>query len=91
MKSYVWVEDCSIASILVQIVALSLGIGSCWIQIRNRMHNKETTSEKYVQRLLGIPEYVKVESIISIGYPAEEKAGIPKEKLQYNKVRVNKY
>ena len=40
-KSDVWIEDCSIASILVQMVAQSLGLGSCWIQIRNRMHNKE--------------------------------------------------
>src|SRR5689334_18493035 len=29
-KSDVWVEDCSIASILVQMVAESLGLGSCW-------------------------------------------------------------
>src|SRR5574340_493146 len=33
-KSDVWVEDCSIAAILVQMVAQSLGLGSCWIQIR---------------------------------------------------------
>src|SRR3989304_1257735 len=36
-RSDVWVEDCSIASILVQMVAQSIGLGSCWIQIRNRL------------------------------------------------------
>ena len=38
-KSDVWVEDCAIASILVQMVAESLGLGSCWIQIRSRRHD----------------------------------------------------
>lgn len=90
-KSDVWVEDCSIASILVQMVAQSLGLGSCWIQIRNRMHDKNITSESYIQKLLGIPEHVKVESIISVGYPAEERLGIPKEKLLFYKIRMNTY
>jgi len=90
-KSDVWVEDCSIASILVQMAAQSIGLGSCWVQIRNRNHDKNTTSERYIQNLLAIPEHVKVESVISIGYPAEKKAGIPKEKLPGNKIKINTY
>lgn len=31
------------------------------------------------------------ESVISIGYPAEKKVGIPKEKLPVNKMRINTY
>jgi len=90
-RSDVWVEDCSIASILVQMVAQSIGLGSCWIQIRNRLHNKDTTSEEYVQKLLGIPKNMKVESIISLGYPAEKKISVPKEKLPFKKIRMNGY
>ncbi len=30
----VWIEDASIASILIQLAAQSLGLGSCWIQVR---------------------------------------------------------
>ena len=30
----VWVEDCSITAILAQLTAHSMGLGSCWIQIR---------------------------------------------------------
>ena len=55
-KNDVWIEDCSIASILLQLAAQSLGLGSCWIQVRNRFHSKEITSEKFVQQLLKIPE-----------------------------------
>ncbi len=90
-KSDVWVEDCSIASILVQMTALSLGLGSCWIQIRNRKHDERLTAEKYIRKLLGLPRNVKIESIISIGHPGETKAPVAKDKLDYGKVRHNHY
>jgi len=89
--SDVWVEDCSIASILVQMVAQSLGLGSCWIQVRNRAHDEQTSAEQYVQNLLGIPEHVKVESIMAIGYPAETREPVPREKLKVAKIRTGKY
>jgi len=89
--SDVWVEDASIATIFIHLAAVSMGLGSCWIQIRKRMHNSENTSEDYVRRLLGIPENVNVESMVGIGYPAEEKAPHKKESLQYDKVFLNTY
>jgi nitroreductase len=89
--SDVCVEDCSIASILVQMVAQSLGLGSCWVQVRQRDHDAQTTSEQYVQRLLGIPEHIKVESIIAIGYPAEQREPVPREQLKSSKVHVNRF
>jgi len=88
-KSDVWVEDCSIASILVQMVSQSLGLGSCWIQIRNRKFDDQMTSEDYIRKLLNIPSGLKVESIIALGYPAEVKESVPQEKLKYEKVRAN--
>ena len=86
-KSDVWVEDCSIAAILTQLTAQSIGLGSCWIQIRNRMHEEGITSESYIRNLLGLPENLKVECILSLGYPAEKKDGIPKDRLDFNKIR----
>ena len=88
-KSDVWVEDCSIASIVVQIVAQSMELGSCWIQIRNRMFDDKTTSEEYVRSLLKMPGNIRVESIIAMGYPLEEKEPIPIEALDYAKIRFN--
>jgi nitroreductase len=90
-KSDVWVEDCSIAAIILQFVTQSLGLGTCWIQIRNRMHNKSTTSEQYVQKVLNLPPHIKVESIISLGYPAETKKPHPKSSLAYEKIHLNTY
>ena len=37
-RSSPWIEDASIACTYIQLTAESLGLGSCWIQIRNRMH-----------------------------------------------------
>ena len=90
-KSDVWIEDCSIASILVQMVAQSIGLGSCWIQIRNRIYNEDTTSEEYIKDVLNIPGKIKVESIIAIGYPAEKREPVKPEELKYNKIRINGY
>lgn len=90
-RSDVWVEDCSIASILTQMTALSLGLGSCWIQIRKRRHDATCSAEEYIQKLLGLPEHIKVQSIISIGHPAEERAPLSAGELKYSKVRHNHY
>ena len=90
-ESDTWIEDCVIASILVQMVAQSIGLGSCWVQVRNRMFDNQTTSEQYIQRLLQIPEHIKVESMIAIGYPAEKREPLSRADLQDAKVHTNTY
>ncbi len=89
--SDVWVEDASISSVVAHLTAHSLGLGSCWIQIRNRSHSKDQTAEQHVQALLGIPVHIKVEAIIAIGYPAETKAPLAKDTLDYGKILYNGY
>ncbi|MBD3386287.1 NAD(P)H-dependent dehydrogenase/reductase [candidate division KSB1 bacterium] len=90
-KSDVWIEDCSIASILVQMTAQSLGLGSCWIQIRRRQHDEKQSAEAYIQDLLNLPRHIKVESIISIGYAAEERAPLPAEEFLQDKIHHNHF
>ena len=90
-KCDVWIEDASIASILLHLAAESLELGSCWIQIRMRMHDQTKTSQEYVQELLNIPQNLNVESMIAIGYPAESKPPHRKENLPYEKVYYNEY
>ena len=72
--SDVWVEDCSIAMTLMQLEAQALGLGSCWVQIRNRMAQGEAqSSSDFVKALLRVPEQYVVLAILALGYPAEEK------------------
>lgn len=90
-KNDVWIEDCSIASILLQLSAQSLALGSCWVQVRNRNYSENTSTEKYLQGLLQIPENFRVLSIITIGYPEKERAPKPFEELQFEKIRRNRF
>lgn len=84
-KTDVWIEDCSIASIILQLTGCNLGLGSCWIQIRNRMYNQGRSAEDYVRETLNLPEYMKVESIVSFGYPDEVKEPVGKELLDWGR------
>ena len=68
-KSSVWIEDASIASIFIHLAAESMGLGSCWIQIRERMHSEVKSSDDYISDILDIPKHLKVEAMIAIGYP----------------------
>jgi len=90
-KCDVWIEDASIASIFIHLASESLELGSCWIQIRKRMHDQTKTAEQYIRELLSIPENLNVESIIAIGYPAEKKSPHAREDLQYDKVHYDVY
>ncbi len=85
-ESDVWIEDCSIASIILQLAGQSLGLGSCWIQIRRRMHDDSMTSEDYVRSILGLSENIRVESMIAFGYPDEERAPVRVDDLQPGKI-----
>lgn len=87
----VWVEDTAIAGIILQLTAKSLGLGACWIQIRERMHDQDVTSEEYVRKLLSIPEQMRVECMISIGYPEEEKPPKKDEQIAPERVFYNTY
>lgn len=90
-KNDVWIEDCSIASILLQLTAQSLGLGSCWIQIRNRQHSETVSSENYIQQLAGIPQHFRILSIVTIGYSAAQREGKPYEELQFEKIKINQF
>jgi len=85
----VWVEDAAAAAMSAQLAATALELGSCWIQIRLRDHSPEESAEEYVKKILNIPEPYRVDCIIAVGYPAEEKAPYSKEELPWDKIHEN--
>lgn len=85
-ESDVWVEDCSIAAIILQLAGCSLDLGSCWIQIRNRRHSSSMSAEDYVKQTLSLPDEFLVECIISFGYPDEVKRPIAAADLERSKI-----
>lgn len=90
-KSDAWIEDASIAAILMQLQAEELGLGSCWVEVRGRFRADGEPSEDYVRQLLGIPEEFGVLCILSFGYKAEERREIDPSKLLWEKVHIGKW
>jgi len=90
-KSDVWVEDASIAAVLMQLEVEDLGLGSCWIQVRGRRKDETITTEAYLRELLNVPAELKIECIIAIGYKDEEKKPFDESKLQLEKIHRNSF
>ena len=89
--SELWIEDCSIISTVIQLLAENLGLGSCWIQVRNRTNDKNENVEDLVKGILNVPEKYGVECMISLGYPNEEKSPHSKENLSSTKIHYNEF
>lgn len=90
-KSDVWVEDASIASIYMWLAAEALGLGACWIQIRQRSHDENQSARDYIAQLLRLPAQLQVEAIIAVGYPKRKNLPHLKANLKYDKVSLNFY
>lgn len=90
-KSDVWIEDCSIASIIIQLAAEALGLGSCWVQIHRRYHDDDQTANEFISELLNIPEHLEVLSVVGIGYKAADRPPLSEKELDWKKVVRNCY
>lgn len=90
-KSDVWIEDCSIATILMQLAAEEQGLGSCWVQIRLRIDAEGNPADENVKSLLGLPQHYAVLSILAVGHKERESRPFDEDKMQWEKVYVGKY
>ena len=90
-KSDTIIEDASIAAIIIQLTAASLGLGSCWVQMRERKHQDGRPAQEHIAQLLRIPDNYMVQCVIALGYPAESKAPHPKESLDFGKVYQERF
>jgi len=90
-KCDVWVEDCSIATLILHLAAADIGLGSCWVQMRLRDHNETLSAEQYIKDLLKIPAGMVVEAVVAVGYPKEEKAGHPESSLLRDRIHFDSY
>ena len=91
MVSDVWIEDASIASIMIQLQAEDLGLGSCWVQLRERFTASGVPSNEYVHEVLDLPLQLQALSIIAIGYKGMERKPFDELHLQWEKIHINKY
>lgn len=91
LLSDVWIEDASIAAILIQLQAEDLGLGSCWVQVRERFTASGMPSGEFVRELLNIPMQLQVLSVVAVGHKAAERKPFDEEHLQWEKIHINKF
>lgn len=85
-KSDTFVEDSCVAMMNMELAATSLGIGNCWIQVRNRDAEDDSSSEDYLRGLLNFPQNFACQAILSLGFPAKEPHARELDKLNFDKV-----
>ena len=91
LASDVWIEDAAVASLMIQLQAEDLGLGSCWIQVRERFASDGRSSNEFVHDVLDIPLQLQVLSIVAIGHKGMERKPFDEEHLQWEKIHINKY
>lgn len=89
--SDIWTEDCSIAATLIQLKAYDLGLGSCWVQMKNRQDAEGNLSEEIIRGIFGIPSHYGVLAVIALGYPDEEKKGYTADDMNFSKIHYEKF
>ena len=88
-ESDVWIEDASVASTVLLYEAEDLGLGACWIQVRERYTAEGEPAEEVVRWLLGIPQEFRVLSIVAVGYKGMERKPFNEERLLWERTHVD--
>jgi nitroreductase len=74
-----WVQDCSAATQNILLAAHALGLGAVWLGV-----HPVAEREAGIKRILGLPEGVECLSLVSIGYPDEERT--PAERYEPHRI-----
>ncbi len=69
LKSDTWIEDSSICLAYMQLMAASLDVGSCWVQIHLRKSCKGEDCEELVRNITKIDDFYRIVGILALGIP----------------------
>ena len=75
------IQDCAIAATQMMLTAQSLGLATCWVG---------AFDEGMIQRALGLPDFLRPQVVLTIGYPDGETKPTPRMRLE-NMVFMNGY
>lgn len=89
--SDVWIEDASVATTMMLLQAEDLGLGACWVQVRNRTMEDGKPAEEMVRAILHIPEHLRVLSIVAVGHKGMERKSFNEDRLLWEKVHINTF
>jgi len=89
--SDVWIEDASVAATNILLQAEDLGLGACWIQVRDRQDAEGRPTEEIVKSLLAIPEEMRAVCMIAVGHKGMERKPQNEDRLKWERVHIGQY
>lgn len=89
--SDVWIEDAAVASLMIQLQAEELGLGSCWVQIRNRFLVDGTPANVILHELLNIPDHLQAVSIIALGHKGMVRKPFDESRLLWERLHLGSF
>lgn len=90
-KTDLWIEDAAISASYMHLAADTLGLGSCWIQVRGRDAADGSEFEKYLRDKFQISSQMKPLCILSLGNIDTHPAAHAIEDINWEKVHYEKY
>lgn len=81
-----WVEDCSIAAFAIMLQAEDIGLGTCWVQLRDRGRAGGESANESLHKLLSLPDDAEVLCAIAVGHKADERKPQNEERLKWDSV-----
>ncbi len=80
--SDVWIEDASTAAMSMLYQAEDLGLGACWVQVRERKDAEGRNTEDIVRETLSLPENLRIVCIIALGHKGMERKPQNMDRIQ---------
>jgi len=71
-----YIEDGAVATTHILLAAYAMGLGTCWVGAFG------TTYENDAKRVLCVPQNLRILSLVSLGYPAEERTSTRKRIME---------
>ncbi len=83
-KTTLWVDNCAIVATLLQLIAVDMGLESCWVHVCRRPRVKSApegeSAEEYLRTVVDVPAHLSVECVVAVGYSEYR----PKPLPEYN-------
>lgn len=89
--SDVWTEDASVAATNILLQAEDLGLGACWIQLRERQDAEGRPTEDIVKSLLAVPDEMRAVCMIAVGHKGMERKPQNEDRLKWERVHIGQY
>ncbi len=86
-KTDTWVEDSSIALTYMDLMAASLGLGTCWVQYHFRAAEDGTDAMERAREILGYPQNQSIVGVLVLGMPQGEAKPHALAELDWGKVK----